>query len=126
MAETTVLRRTELDAERQALKARIVRFRRHVSTAKDDLQSASTSMETTLGEHPRALVGGSAAVGFVIGLLPNSLPHPDLEPVGVLKGAVAGLATTGVDGLTSEIGMVARDFLAGVVGKDKAGPIRVS
>lgn len=124
MAEATVLRRTQLDAEREAIKARIAQFRNRLTEDRSAVAEEARRLvgpQSSLAEHPGVLMAGSAAVGFGLGLAPAKLPHPDLAPPAVLSDAAAKAAKGVLAGLKLELAVVARDFVAGVVGASEGG-----
>ena len=117
MAEATTLQKSRLDAERQALRARVRRLREQIERDREaigDEASRLVGSESPVAQHPKALVGVSAGVGLALGLAPAKVPTPDLpSPPGL-----AGKATSaGFDALKVEAGVVLRDFLDGAFGK---------
>ena len=119
MAETTAVRKQELDAERQAVKARFTRLRRRLdddSEAVKEEAARLTGEDSPLSAHPRALVAGSAALGFLVGV---KSPGP---PVSARTAAgAANKATGAVTGaLKFEAGLLMRDFISGAVGGDRS------
>lgn len=125
MAEAAPLRRARLDAERQALRARVVAFRRRLDedrTALVDERERMIGPDSWLGNHPLATAAGSAAVGFAAGLAPT--PRPDHIPVSAARKAYAKGASFGLNALKVEAGVIGRDIVSGMFGRgssDKAG-----
>lgn len=117
MAEATALQKSQLDAERQALRARVRRFRDQIDRDREALSDEASRLagpRSPMAQHPKALVGVSAGVGLALGLAPSKVPTPDLpSPPGL-----AGKATSaGFDALKVEAGVVLKDFLDGAFGK---------
>ena len=117
MAETTAFQKSRLDAERQALRARVRRFRERIEHDREaigDEASRLVGSESPMAQHPKTLVGVSAGIGVALGLAPTKVPKPDIPaPAGL-----AGKATNaGLDALKVEAGVVLKDFLDGAFGK---------
>ena len=125
MAGTTTLRKQRLDAERQALKARVAQLRRRLEADRNQVQEEASRLvgrDSPLAEHPRELLAGSAAVGFLVGKTSPPVPHPNLSPV-VAAREVTGKGTeTIVNALKVEAGLVIRDFVSGLLGADDEEP----
>jgi hypothetical protein len=129
VAETTALRRRELDAERQAVKARVTKMRRRLADDRDSVRDEASRLvgpDSPMSEHPRLLVTGSAAAGFMLGKAGPGLPHPPTFPVKAIKGAAgkaSGKAAGAVtDGLKVQAGVILKDFLSGVFGDGRPTP----
>ena len=114
MGEATALRKQQLDADRQAVKARVVRTRRRLAEDGDALKDEVGRLvgaESPMADHPRAVVAGSAAVGFVLGKTGAAAPSVDPGP-GVRSAAKKGAGAV-TDLLKVEAVRVAKDFLSG-------------
>lgn len=128
MADTTTLQRAELDARRQALKARVSRFRTQLSEDREAVTEEARQLagsESKLAEHPVALVATSAAVGFAAGVVKRPhIPTPDAgSPVKKVASKGAG---AGANLLRVEAGVILKDFVDGLFdheeGSGEAGP----
>ena len=123
MAEPTAVQKAKLDADRQALRARVANFRNQLAADGEALADEArhlNSPESALGEHPRATVATSAAIGFAAALAPSKVPRPHLgTPAPVAKVAGKG-ASAGLELLKVEAGVVIRDLVDGMFdgGKD--------
>lgn len=123
MGDATILQKAELDARRQALKARVSRFRSQLSEDRDAVVEESRQLagrESEMAEHTGKIVAASAAVGFVAGLAPKPhIPRPEMSSP-VKKVAGKG-ATAGGGLLAAELSTVAKDFVDGLFDrKDEA------
>lgn len=118
MAEPAPLRRARLDAERQALRARVIEFRRRIE---DDTAGLERERERMLGEdswvgqHPMTTVTGFAVAGFVAGLAPAPSPPVGLPASAARKAASKG-ASMGANALRVEAGVILGDVIKGVFG----------
>lgn len=125
MAEATAIQKSELDAERQALRARVSRFRRQIEQDRDALKDEANRLvgsESPAAQHPKTLVAAGAGVGLALGLAPTKVPKPHVpKPPGA--GMAANKAKDiGLDALKVEAGMVLQDFVAGIFGKKDDSP----
>ena len=123
MAETTAVRKQELDAERQAVKARVARLRRRLdddSKAVKDEAARLTGKDSPLSEHPGVLVAGSAALGFLVGV---KSPGPPVS-ARAAAGAASKATGTATEALKFEAGLLIRDFISGAVGGDHSPDVR--
>ncbi len=119
MAEATTVQKSRLDAERQALRARVRRFREQISRDREALGEEASRLvgaESPMARHPKTLVGVSAGVGLALGLAPTKVPVPDVPAPPALAGKAA---TAGFDALKVEAGVVLRDILDGAFGTAK-------
>jgi hypothetical protein len=80
------------------------------------------SPESPLGQHPKATVATSAAVGFVAALAPAKVPKPHMPSPAPVKKVASKGASAGLDVLKVEAGIVIRDLVNGVFDGDKAKP----
>ena len=116
MGEATILQQAELDARRQALKARVLRFRTQVSEDRDALLDESRQLagrESEMAEHTGTIMAASAAVGFVAGLAPKpGVPRPHVS--GPVKKVAGKGASVGGGVLAAELTTVAKDFFDGL------------
>lgn len=125
MAEATAIQKSELDAERQALRARVSRLRRQIDHDREALKDEANRLvgsESPAAQHPKTLVAASAGVGLALGLAPTRVPKPSV-PTPPGAGKVANKAKdVGLDALKVEAGMVLQDFVAGLFGKKDDSP----
>jgi ElaB/YqjD/DUF883 family membrane-anchored ribosome-binding protein len=66
VADSTAVQKSKLDADRQALRARVANFRRQISEDREALADETRKIvgpESPLAEHPKATVATSAAIG---------------------------------------------------------------
>lgn len=121
MAEATTFQKSELDAERQALRARVRRLREQVGRDREAIGEEASRMvgsESPMARHPKTLVGVSAGIGVALGLAPVKMPSvPDIS---VPAGAAGKATSIGLDTLKVEAGMVLKDVLDGMFGKPSA------
>ena len=124
MVETTALRKQQLDGERQAVRARVVRMRRRLAEDRKELKGEAARLvgsESPLAEHPRAILVGGVAAGFLLGKTAPSLPPP-AHPATAFKHA-ADRGTHAVTGVAKvQAGLIVKDFLAGAFGRSR-GPV---
>lgn len=117
MAEATVLQKSQLDAERQALRVRVRRFRERIEHDREALSDEASRLvgsESPMAQHPKTLVGVSAGVGLALGLAPAKVPVPDIPAPAGLAGKATSAAA---DALKVEAGIVLKDVLDGMFGK---------
>jgi hypothetical protein len=116
VADGTTLQKAELDARRQALRARVSRFRSQLEEDRDALIEESRQLagrKSKLSEHAGAVVATSATVGFLAGLAPR--PHVPTPDVPLPARRIAGKgAAAGGSVLKAEALVVAKDFLDGL------------
>ena len=117
MGEATAVQKSRLDAERQALKARVAGFRRKMAEDKEQLGDEVQRLvgrESPMAEHPRATVAASAAAGFIASMAPLRVPKPHIAPPAPVKKAASKGAGVGLDAVKVEATMVLKDFVDGV------------
>jgi hypothetical protein len=124
VAETTAVQKSRLDAERKALKFQVSNFRQQLAADGEALVDEArrlNSPESALGEHPKATVATSAAIGFVAARTPAHIPKPHLPGTEPVKKVAGKGASAGFDVLKVEAGLVIRDLVDGMfdAGKEK-------
>lgn len=122
MGEATAVQKSRLDAERQALKARVAGFRRKVAEDKEQLGDEAqrlTGPESPIAEHPKASMATAAAAGFIASMIPAKVPKPDLAPPAAVKKVASKGANVGFDAMKVEAGVVLRDFVDGMFDRPK-------
>ncbi len=118
MAETAALRRARLDAERQALRARVSELRRRLDedrAALGEERERLVGPESWVANHPATVVASSAALGFAAGLAPA--PKPTAAPVSAARKVTSKGASLGLNALKIEAGVIVRDVVDGMFGR---------
>ena len=121
MAKTAALQRAELDAHRQALRARVADARRKVAHDRSEVASEARRLagsESPMAEHPKTTVAASAAAGFVAARVHVPRPHVPTAPLGKVASKGAGV---GANVLKVEAGVVLKDFVDGLFRRGEEG-----
>lgn len=116
MAEPAPLRRARVDAQRQALRARVVEFRRRLEDDGEELGKERERLigpDSWVGNHPITTVAGLAVAGFVAGLAPAPSP---VAPATAAKKVAGKGASVGLNALRVEAGVILKDIVQGMVG----------